>query len=140
MFSSDTVQLGTGPTISPKEEPMSEGAEEALKDYKFSYADPGLFLEIYVPTSYEPQVRETLLKGMDLDIVKEYLKNAKNQDDIRDLLRENDKLKAYTDATVDDIKENPLGGFSIYQVDGAFRGEGGIEAEKVSIVRLLFLP
>lgn len=109
--------------------------------YRFSYGDPGMFLELYVPTSYEPEVRRVLERGADIVEVREYLKDKRNMEQIKELLSENEELtKKYDESRVDDLGEKILGGFSIYRGDGAFFVEKQIERDHISVVRLMFTP
>ena len=106
--------------------------------YTFRYGEPGLFLEVYVPTSFEPRVREALEKGMDDQFLKHYLRNPEYRGEIAQLLAEDETLSDPANWRLDRL-QSIIEGFSIYRGDGAFLGEK-LERDPVSVVRLMFLP
>jgi hypothetical protein len=106
--------------------------------YTFRYGEPGLFLEVYVPTSFEPRVREALEKGMDDRFLKQYLRNPDFRNEIAQLLAEDATLRDPANWRLDRL-QSIIQGFSIYRGDGAFLGDK-LERDQVSVVRLMFLP
>jgi len=105
--------------------------------YRFGYADPGMFLELYVPTAYEAEVRRVLEWGADIRVVRKYLEV--NLEQIKKLLTINEELtEKYDAARVQDLKPI-LKGFSIYRGEGAFFEEAKIHSEPVSVVRMMFM-
>ncbi len=106
--------------------------------YRFSYGDAGLSFELYIPTSYEPQLRDLLEKGFDHDTVVAYLTDEKNMREIKDLNLGHGELSAYTAERVQRMQQI-LWGFSIYRGDGAFFDGNSIDRDSMSIVRLMFL-
>jgi len=115
---------------SPKDEPSKF-------PYKFLYGEPGMFIEIYIPTSYETHAHHCLEKGYEIDAVNAYLK--KNGPEIADLLEESDLYKDYASNAIRLI-DTILYGFSIYRGDGSFFDGDVIQRDEVAIVRLMFKP
>jgi len=122
--------------------------DDEIFPYKFDYGDPGMFLELYVPTTYEAEVRRVLELGADIQRIREYLRV--NIAQVGQLLSDNTELVKKISGKEQEGKriaelQQVLEGFSIYQGDGAFfeTVEGcptRICKEPVSVVRLMFIP
>jgi hypothetical protein len=112
-------------------------SENQIDGYSFKHGEPGLFLEIYVPTPYEPEMRKILEAAANIDEVRKYLKE--NNTRISEFLSEHYTVKGIDERTID-LLEPILEGFSIYRGDGAFATEAGFLRDSISLVRLMFTP
>lgn len=112
--------------------------------YQYQPAEGTVFVEIYLPkkAKYQAVLYDTLTGGFDYERVKKYLKD--NLESIKELYN---KISLFEDGMADWLSEffngsPPLyNGYSMYEVDGVFRGEQGeIIEERTQIIRIIFKP
>jgi hypothetical protein len=88
--------------------------------YRFHYGEP------------------TLSEGFDCEKVREHLK--KRRDEVREFLADHHEHCRYTAAQAENLSPS-YNGYSLYELDGVFRGrENKLDEERVQIIRLMFLP
>jgi hypothetical protein len=109
--------------------------------YRFHTYEPALFVEFYLPkkAKYQGVLYTSLTEGFNIDSVKKHLKSrGRIRRQINEFL-ENDALKRYSDARIDQMKRFRWG-YSMYEVDGAFWDERihDTEDERTQIIRMMF--
>lgn len=105
--------------------------------YEFFYGKPGLFLEIYLTkkAQFQGLLFDVLTKGSDLPVVRAHFRSRK-AGDIRRFLPRNQDLREFSAADIRNFQE-VFFGYSLYEVDGTFKGE---VQERTQIVRVIFVP
>ena len=105
--------------------------------YKIGFGDPGLFLELYLPTKFDVLLTTTLDEAFQLAFVKKYLTD--NIAEIRELLVDHESFDHCSPGRIKNLSE-VFRGYSLYHGSGAYSSEDGIERESVTIARMIFLP
>ena len=110
---------------------------KAAMPYKTFTAEPGMLVEVYFPkkASYQGQLYAALTAGLDREVVRQYL--WQHMPRVKHLVRPNFS-KPFTERAVD--YEQVFHGFSLYEVDGVFRGKDTSYEERTQVLRLLFKP
>lgn len=110
-----------------------------VPSYDFNYGEPGHFIEIYLPKKrkYLRVLQRTLDGGFDLDRVRKHLIN--HAPEIRTFLRRHQEYQSFEIGQVSRLSPS-YHGYSLYELDGAFRQGTKIWKEKTQVVRLMFLP
>jgi hypothetical protein len=111
----------------------------AIRRYRFAYGEPGLNLEVYLPSKFEPILRSVLDRGFDVAHVRTYLAAATRIQEIRDLLSEHDSLRRYSPSRARRLEE-VFKGYSLYRGNGAFKNGPLLEHDEVTVGRIMFLP
>jgi hypothetical protein len=110
--------------------------------YRVHTGEPGIFVEIYLPKKSELQGRlyDALTRGFDVEAVRQHFRDPARKDRIRELFHHYDPDLAYDDERIGSLRE-VFFGYSMYEVDGVFRGgQGRAEEERNQIVRVIFKP
>lgn len=114
-------------------------------DYQFKPSEGSILVEIYLPkkAKYQGVLYETLTGGFEFKKVQKYMKS--NLSSIKEFYY---KISDYQPqlsnwmAAFFDKPNAPYGGYSLYEVDGVFRGENQSEIieERTQIIRIIFKP
>jgi hypothetical protein len=110
--------------------------------YEFKPADPGIFVEIYLPkkADFQGTLYDTLAKGFYKDQVISHFKNPEKRPGIKRLLKRFKDVVRYVENEVDQFPA-VFFGYSLYEVDGVFISDrNGIQAERTQIIRIMFRP
>jgi hypothetical protein len=123
--------------VQDRKKPNSNRSHKRKGQYKFGFGDPGLFLELYLPTKFDVLLTTTLDEGFKLPFVKKYL--VKYIDEIRELLVDHESLGQCSPSRIKEFSE-VFRGYSLYHGSGAYSSDDKIEKETVTIARMIFLP
>ncbi len=109
--------------------------------YNFNTAEPGIFVEIYLPKKsyFQGTLYRCLTEGFKLKVVKEFLEG--NEKRVREMFSpESTYLNGYS-ARVSRMR-GVFTGYSLYEVDGVFKGDGDSPPfeERTQVVRIMFRP
>ncbi|HEV2854823.1 MAG TPA: hypothetical protein VHC97_18660 [Thermoanaerobaculia bacterium] len=111
--------------------------------YRVNTGEPGIFVEIYLPKRSELQgsLYDTLTRGFDIEAVREHFRDPEKKERIRELFRHYDPELAWDEERTASLRE-VFFGYSMYEVDGVFRGGDGPRAqeERNQILRVIFKP
>ena len=130
-------------------------SEEMVTPYVFTRAERPLFSEVYFPKKivYQGTVFKALEEGLREEIVKEYLKGnvvslteeLKGYPDIlnprqfEEASRKQPQFVSLEDALKRiEVYQSCFRGWSMYEVDGIFLRNGGIDEERTQVIRLMF--
>jgi hypothetical protein len=106
--------------------------------------EPGLYMEIYLQkkTIYQPLLFDVLTKGFDMQYVTEHFLNPDKRPRILSLIGRNPAWSWAQSYDMHVARLKPIFyGYSMYEVDGVFRGSLGkdsIVEERTQIIRLIF--
>ena len=105
--------------------------------YRTFAAEPGMLVEVYFPkkAAYQGALFAALVKGLDQQAVKKYL--TRHMSRVRHLVRP--KLSVPLAKRVGSYRQ-VFHGYSMYEVDGVFRGQVTSYEERTQVLRLLFKP
>jgi hypothetical protein len=112
--------------------------------YRVQAGEPGVFVEIYLPkrADFQGRLYDALTQGFDLEAVREHFRAPEKKDRVRELFRHYDPELALADGRLEELRE-VFFGYSVYEVDGVFRGaQGGPRAyeERDQVLRVIFKP
>jgi hypothetical protein len=112
--------------------------------YRVHAGEPAIFVEIYLPkkADFQGRLYEALTRGFDLDAVKRHFQEPDRRERIHELFRRYDARVPLDDERMGALRE-VFFGYSLYEVDGVFRGKNGgpkIQEERSQIVRVIFKP
>jgi hypothetical protein len=111
--------------------------------YRMSGYEPGTYLEIYLPkkTLYQTFLFDVLTSGFDLETVRRHFLSADKRPGILELLGPNPAWMAYDAEYIAKLRPF-LHGYSMYEVDGVFKGgessQDSVVEERTQVLRLLF--
>jgi len=111
--------------------------------YRMSGYEPGTYMEIYLPKKalYQQFLFRVLTRGLDIEAVREHFRSEERRPGILRLLGPNSPWSAYTPDYVAQLRPF-LYGYSMYEVDGVFRGpeesKDAVVEERTQVLRLLF--
>ena len=112
--------------------------------YRVQTGEPGVFVEIYLPkrADFQGRLYDALTQGFDLEAVREHFRSPDKKDRVCELFRRYDPDLALADGRLEEMRE-VFFGYSVYEVDGVFRGgQGGPRAyeERSQVLRVIFKP
>lgn len=112
-------------------------------DYYLNASEPATFSELYLPkkSAFQGTLYETLSAGFDIEKVKLHFLNPAHRLGIDEILEFTALRTLFLSRGK--IKSFPaiFHGYSLYEVDGVFAGEGGaVVEERTQVVRMIFRP
>jgi len=122
-----------------------------MKNYKFLSAEPSIQLELFLPkkAKYQGTLYNTLVKGLELhepieDKGIKYKSGYElhfNSDKKNDIIKFLNDYEVLTNKYDEFVKrgENIFAGYSIYEVDGVFKGQDVYE-ERTNVIKVFFKP
>ena len=111
--------------------------------YRMTGYEPGTYLEIYLPKKalYQTFLFGVLTRGFDINHVRSHFLNPKHRPGILELLGPNPAWMSYDNTYVEKLRPF-LYGYSMYEVDGVFKGDeltkDSVVEERTQVLRLLF--